>query len=347
MRFLRPELLWLLLALPPVGLLGFALARRRRRALARFAGGSDRLDRFLGEVGAHRRALKGLLLLVAAAFGVLAAARPQWGSRLESVEGRGVDVVVVLDTSLSMACADVAPDRLAVAKYVASNVLEKLAGNRIGLVTFAGRATLSCPLTPDVEAVRLFLDATELDSVPVPGTALADALDAAIRAFGAQPGASGDRSRAVLLLSDGEDHEAGTDEALERLHAVGAVLYAVGVGTREGGPIPVSDAAGADAGYKKDAGGNIVTTRLDEDLLERIAVKSGGRYWQATPSGLEIDDVVAAVSELDTSEYGKVLRTRYEERYQIPLALALIALAAESLIPDRRAGRRSSAEGGA
>ena len=336
MRFAEPDLLWLLLMIPLLALAIGLASRYRRKALERFAGGAAHLDRFSGEVSSHRRVVRALLWLLAAAAIIVAASRPQWGTRLEPITRRGVDVVVVLDTSLSMAAEDVPPSRLGQALHAASSLLRQLAGNRVSLVTFAGKATLLCPLTLDHAAARLFLDSVDVESVPVPGTALADALRVAARALGGSEGGFGGRSRAVVIFSDGEDHEGQVDDALASLKKVGATVYTVGCGTSRGAPIPLRDPERRVTGYKKDREGRVVTTRLDESVLEKLALETDGRHYRATPSEVEIEEIARAMASMDAQEFGTLLRVLYEERYQIPLGLALAALLVEVALADRR-----------
>jgi Ca-activated chloride channel family protein len=280
-----------------------------------------------------------ILLLTALTCGVLALARPQWGAGVETVTRTGADVVLVIDTSRSMAAADVAPDRIGLARQAAASLLDRLAGDRVALVTFAGSAVLACPLTVDQGAVRLFLDAVDVETVAVPGTALADGIRAAIRAFGPGDGKT-TRGRTIILFSDGEDHEGGVDEALEALRRSGVALFAVGCGTERGSPIPERDGPER---FKKDREGRIVTTRLDEGLLTRLAVDSGGRSLRATPAGLEIDEIARAIAGLAGDAASTTLRTRYEERFQFPLALAIVALVAEAFVSETRRGTKRTA----
>lgn len=324
MRFAQPELLWLMLLLPPMFLAGWWSAVRRGRALRRFAGGPRLVSRFTGEVSVHRRAAKLLLLYFALACVILAAARPQWGTRLEPITRSGADVIVLLDNSLSMAAEDLAPNRLEQARNGIDQLLRRLSGDRVGLITFAGRATVACPLTLDQAAVRLFLHVVQVETVQVPGTALAEALGLALQSFGDEPAVQAERGRAVIVFSDGEDHEGGLDEVLEELRGNGIVVYTVGCGTTRGAPIPMRDAAG----YKKDREDKIVTTRLDEGVLERLALETGGNYFRGTTLGQEIDQIAEGLSSMAAGELGTVLRARYEERFQIPLAAALLALLA-------------------
>jgi len=333
MRFAAPELLWALLALPGVAAL-FALgASLRRRALATFAGGEAQAERAAATVSRHRRAVKALCLLLAATAGILAAARPQWGQGTETITRKGIDAIVLLDTSLSMAAADVTPSRLARAVHEASTLIDKTEGDRIGLVTFAGAPALSCPLTIDHEAVRLFLDAADVEAVSIPGTALADAIREGVRALG-PPAAEGSeaKGRALVILSDGEDHEGGLEGVVDGLKRAGIVVYAIGTGTEQGAPIPT----GPSGVYKKDAEGKLVTTRLDERPLRTLALDTGGKYFRATAAGGEVDEIAEALQAMDATGAGTVLKTRWVDRFQIPLVFAFALLFAEVLISERR-----------
>jgi Ca-activated chloride channel family protein len=333
-RFGSPEYLALLVLLPGMALAGWYARARRAAALRGFAGGH--VARFTGQVSANRRALKLLLIYVAWTALALAAARPQWGTRLEPIVRRGADVVLVLDTSLSMAAEDVAPNRLDLARHSLGTLLERIPGDRVALVTFAGEANLACPLTIDHAALRMLLESAGVTSTPVPGTALADALRVALHAFRARPGEPDDRGRAIVVFSDGEDHSGETEPVLEELSRAGIAVHAVGCGTARGAPLPLRESSGLVAGYKKDREGRVVTSRLNEDVLERLALATGGRYFLAAPGEFEIGEIARSLAVLSQGELGAELRTRYEERFRIPLLLGLAALIAEALVGDRR-----------
>lgn len=339
MRFAQPEILWLLLALPLLVLASWISATRKRRALRRFAGGEDSVGRFSGDINPHRRVAKSLLLQLALLATLLAAARPQWGKLVDEVKQAGVDVVVLMDTSLSMAAEDLAPSRLELARDEIDTLLDSLAGDRVALITFAGVPSLACPLTVDHGAVRLFLDAVEPEVVQVPGTALAEAIELGILAFGDPETEGLDRSRAMVLFTDGEDHEGGIDEVLPKLDRAGVVVHAIGVGTTRGAPIPVNGESEGAGRFKKDAEGRLVTTRLDEAVLQQLAFETGGHYYAATAGAREVDELIQTIGGMAASEFGATLRTRYKERYQIPLGVALVALIAEALLGDPRRRR--------
>ncbi len=310
---------------------------RRRRALLRFAGGSAPAAVGLARVNPHRRVLRLLLLVFMVVSALVALARPQWGVGVERVTRRGIDVAIAVDTSLSMATEDLSPSRLGHARSVAARLLGRLGGDRVALVTFAGAATVDCPLTTDTGAVRLFLDALDPEYSAVPGTGLGAGLTRALEALrsGEKTG-SESRSRVVILFTDGEDHEGGIESASGALQQSGIPVHVVGCGTPAGAPIPLRSERGQINGYKKDREGRVVTSRLAESALEALGRESGGSYRRATPAELEVDDLAQILSGLDTGDSGSVLRTRYAERFQIPLLVAFLALVFECGIRDRR-----------
>lgn len=335
MRFAEAWVLWLLGALPVVaGALALA-AWRRRTLLARFAGGPVPAARLASGVSPHVRAVKALLLLAALAAGIVALARPQWGVGLDPVVRTGVDVVIALDTSASMTARDAPPDRLGLARHAASRLVNALEGDRLALVTFAGGAAVVCPMTLDRDAVRVLLEGVDAEWVSVPGTAIAEAMRATARAF--SPGGATERRKVVVVLSDGEDHEGGIEDAIRVLRDAGVVAHALGCGSSRGAPIPEGGDA---AGFHKDRDGKIVTTRLDESTLSALAVSTGGRYFRATPAGSEVDEIVKEIASMEGREAGSILRTRYVDRFQVPLALALAALVGEVFVADRARRRR-------
>ena len=332
MTFLHPNALWWLLLVPVLaGLFAYA-AVRRREALRLFGGGVS------GEaVRARRlRRYRAACLVGAAALVVGALAGPRYGTKLREVREESLDLVVALDVSASMRAEDVAPSRLGRATYELHRLLDGLAGDRVGLVLFAGEAFVQCPLTSDYGAVRLFLDAAGPDLVPTPGTDLAAALVAARRAFeGAETSTREPRPRALLVLSDGENH-AGLGAIADQLEAEGVALFAAGVGTEAGALIPTLR-RGRRTGYKTDEDGARVTSRLDPTALREIG-RAG--YVQIGGTGEGLAPIAERLSESDKTVLATEAFEAYAERFQVPLALALLLLLAErllALLPARAA----------
>lgn len=332
MRFGDPVWLWgLLVLLPALGWL-ILVVRLRRARLRRFAAG--RPERFDRTVDVHRRWAGHLLWLLFLGCACLALARPQWGGGVESIQRTGIDVFLLVDTSRSMAVEDAAPNRLRQAIHAAGNLLRKIPGNRVGLITFAGEPTVQCPLTVDHAAVRLFLEPLGVDAVPVAGTSMAASLRLAVERLEAAP--DPDRGRAVVLFSDGEDHEGGLPEAGSRLAEAGVPVFAVGVGSTRGGPIPLRNAAGALEGYKKDGDGRIVTSRMDEGPLRELTQRTGGRYFAATPAENEIDELARELTSMEGRAFETPWTRSFRERYQWPLAVAFAALWVQGTLGERR-----------
>jgi len=333
MRFARPEFLWLLLLAPALaGGLAVSLARRRR-ALRAFA--QAPFDNHLSTAaGPAVQATRFALLVGAALFLLLAVARPQWGTSLEQVTRRGVDVMLAIDISESMLAEDQTPSRLQKAREEAARLIERLEGDRVGLVAFAGSAGVLCPLTHDTNALKMFLDALSPDLISYPGSSLASALKVASSGFNDEQR----QFKVIIVYSDGED-VVDREEAIEAARAAaaaGAVIHSVGLGTPGGAPIPLRDKSGAIAGYKNDAEGRVVTTRLDEGTLADLASAGSGRYFPATAGEEEIDALVGEIGGMDKKEMQTRLLTQYEERYQLPLAVGLSLLAVESFLTGRR-----------
>lgn len=331
MHFAQPECLNLLWGIPILAALLIWSFRRRRRRLESFV--SAHLVAQLTRDFSRTRALARAGLLVGSfIFGIVASARPQWGVRLETVRRHGVDIIAALDTSYSMNTEDVAPSRLAKAKSEIRTLLGKLKGDRIGLVSFAGAATIQCPLTLDYGAASLFLDIASTETIPEPGTSLAQALRTASKAFIAKER----KYKVLVVFTDGEDLEGDVDSAVKKAKEEGVIIYTVGIGTPEGRPIPVRDAKGDIIEYHRAPGGQVVISRLDERTLAEIASSTGGRYFRATTSGSELDEIYDEISRLEKKELESRLVQNFEDHFQYPLALAILCLLLEAWVTEKR-----------
>ena len=322
------HLFWLI---PILGVFYGWAFRQKRRAMRRFA--EDALaEQLVRGVGQAKQKLRVVLFLVFLAFAFLALIRPQWGTKLETVKRAGVDIVIALDTSLSMETQDVVPGRLEKAKHEIRSLVDALQGDRVGLVVFAGTSLVSCPLTIDQNAVKLFLDIVDTQVVPRPGSNIGDAIRSAAEAFDAK-----DRSHKVMILvTDGESLEGDPLAAAREAEQAGIVIYSIGVGTGSGEPIPIRDERGSVIGYKKDEDGSVVVSRLDEATLREISSITGGQYYRATPGEDEVGKIYQAVSQMDKKEFESKIYLTYVDRFQIPLGIALFFIFVESLISDAK-----------
>jgi Ca-activated chloride channel family protein len=325
--------LWLLglLALPLLVLGEAWITRRDRERTARLVA-RPLWARVLRRPPERWRFLRLALLLVGAAGILLALARPQWGIVREKVEREGVDVVLVLDTSGSMATEDVAPSRFFLARAAFTALVSRLEGDRFGLVAFAGEAYPLVPLTLDADAVGLFLETMEPGIVPAPGTSLGRGLGKGLDLFVDKER----RNKVMVLVSDGEDLEGDVDEAVSRARDAGVVVHTVGVGTEAGQPVPDFDREGNRVGFKKDEKGAVVVSHLEMSSLESIARGTGGRAFRITPADTSLSALASAIEGMEGKTLAREYSYRRKERFQIPLAAGLIALALGLLLPPPR-----------
>lgn len=332
MLFGRPELLHLLWFLPVLAAVAVLAAWGRRRRVARW--GDSGLWRRLSPSRSNAfRAIRYTLAVTALGLAVVAAARPQVGAQLVQVDRRGIDVVIALDVSLSMEATDVVPNRLERSKQEVRELFDGLQGDRMAVVLFSGDTFLLCPLTLDVAAANLFLDAVDVDVLPVPGTNLEEALAGALAVFDEEPTG---RGRAVVLFTDGEGHVGDPRATAEQIREQGIPVLTVGVGTPGGEPIPLFDGGGRRVGYKKDRAGNVVLSRLDEAVLRDVAEITGGRYFPATLQGHEVREMLDYLGKLERGELGDAFRRRVEERFQVPAGIALVLLLVALITPEAR-----------
>jgi Ca-activated chloride channel family protein len=322
-----------LLLVPGLALFLLWTARRRERALAEFVAAAL-LPAVAPDLDRRRRRLGGALLVAATLCLVAGVAGPMWGFRWQEVRREGIDLVVAMDTSRSMLATDVKPNRLARAKLAVEDLLAELGGDRIGLVAFAGTAFVQCPLTLDYGAFRQSLEAVEVGLIPRGGTALGAAIDAALDAFEGRQG----RHQALVLITDGEDHEGKVKEAVKRAADRGVKVYSVGIGTADGELVP-----GDGGAFVKDRKGQVVKSRLDEETLKQIAVDTGGVYLHAAGAALGLSELYRDyIATMEKRELATTLERRFEHRFQIPLAIAFALLLAEPLVGDRREPARGA-----
>ena len=331
MRFAQPEFLYLLAAAPLI-ILFFVVRFRHRRDVLRKLGEPELLDRLSRSTVSGRQSVKAALVLLTLVCFALALARPQFGTRSETVRQTGFSVMVALDVSNSMLAEDVRPNRLVRAKYAVRSLVRKLQNDRVGLVVFAGSAFLQCPLTADYSIVELFLDGIDTQTVGTQGTAIAEALRIAGQSFRQDHRGY----KAVVLITDGEDHQEDPAAIAGELAAQGIRVYVVGIGTPLGVPIPVKGEDGMVAGHMRDRSGEVVMSRLDEFTLRHIAEATGGAYYRASPGGEEMDLVYDTLASLERAEFESREFTQYVERYQYILLFGLMLLVADTVIRDRR-----------
>ena len=271
-----------------------------------------------------------VLSCAALCFIILAIARPQWGNKKRKVIQEGVDILFLLDTSKSMLTKDILPNRFEKARMKIKTYVKRLESDRIGLVVFSGSSYLQCPLTMDYSAFMLFLDSVEVGIIPDKGTSLADALMTAIASFQGQER----KYDIIILLSDGEDHEGGIGKIAEKITNLGIHTYVIGVGTKDGMPIPTGGSGNV---FKKDLSGNVIISKLEENNLRKISQITGGLYCPLTNSDRDIDIVYNHIKLLEKKELSKKMIIQREDHYQIFLLIALLFLVIELVIYKKKA----------
>jgi Ca-activated chloride channel family protein len=341
MRFLNEEWLWALLLLLPLGLLYFQAARARRRDLSAL-GELQVLEKLVPGHRPRRRVLKAVLQLAGLAFLALTLARPQFGTRVELAKREGQDLMIAVDTSSSMLAEDMKPNRLARASIFVQQLLERLQGDRVGLISFAGDAFVHCPLTTDYGAARIFLEEALSGINPTRGTDLAQAVRVGVSAF---PQEDEPGHRMLLLLTDGEDHGGKAVSAAEDAARQGVRIDVVGFGALGGQPIPLYDERGDKAGFKKDKNGEVVRTQLDEETLREVARVTRGTYCRASADQDCIDGLLQELSGMGSREIEEQRVTVYEDRFQYPLMLSLCCLITDAFISTRAGQRRRRRQG--
>ena len=279
-----------------------------------------------------RQRTKAILLMVGLTLVVFSLARLQFGTHQEMLKREGLDIVVALDLSNSMLARDMLPNRLEKAKQEILGIIDRLRGDRIGLVAFAGEAFTQCPLTLDYASARFLLAAMDQNSVSTQGTSLKAALETSTKMYDHET----KKHKVMLLLTDGEDHEPGTIEAAEQARTAGVKIYTVGIGNPAGEPIPIVDRNNKQVGFKKDEKGEVIMTSLDEATLQKIALTTGGKYYHATAGEIELDRIFEEIAKLEKKELEGTLITRYDDRFQWPLLLALLFIVGEFFFSERK-----------
>ncbi len=332
MRFYDPDYLWLFAAIPLIVILLILMAKIRRRTIVK-VGKPETVDRLFGSINRQAGILSILMFFSGIIIIIAALARPQYPGGVEKVETRGGKIVIALDVSLSMLATDFQPNRLEKAKREIIGLIDRLQAQTIGLVIFAGEAFVQCPPTVDYSAFRLFLDVADVGIISDTGTNLADAIEESVKLL--DDGSPMDK--AVIIFTDGESFEGNARKAASEAAKKDIRVYAVGVGSTAGRPIPVG--AGESTGLKKDQEGEIVISRLNVEELTAIAEEGDGKFFRATPGEAELDDIYADIKGLKGEEREKKYRILYDEKYKWLLLPGIVFLSAANFVPQRRKGK--------
>ena len=324
-RFANIEFLYLLILIPLLAAVLAFVSMRRKRLLARF-GNVELLKTLMPDFSRSRQRLKAALYLVALTLLILAAARPQLGSKLREVKAEGVEMMLVVDVSNSMLAEDFEPNRLERTKYAIQKLFESLKQERVGLVAFAGEPKVQLPITSDYRMAQAFTRRLSTSLVAEQGTAIGRALELAMLSYSSQS----ERSRVMVLITDGENHEDDAIEAAEKAAAQGIKIYTIGIGTPEGAPIQI------DGEFVRDEEGEMVVSKLGEQMLEQIAATTDAAYVRATKQSIGLEEIVKSINAMERTELTTMRYEEYNEQYQYLLGAALLLLLLDSLILSRR-----------
>jgi Ca-activated chloride channel family protein len=331
LKFEYPLMLHALWGVVALVLFYTAVFKQKEKALKKF-GHLQMIMKMMPGYSLKRRIWKTILFIMAYIFLTVGLSGPQIGTRMEEVKRTGVDIMIALDVSLSMHAEDIKPNRLQKAKHEISKLIDLLEGDRIGLLAFAGMAHIHAPLTLDYSAAKLFLNMMDINLIPVPGTAIGAAIRKSMEAFNRK-----DRKhKALIVITDGEDHDTQPIEAAEAAAKEGIRIYTIGLGSANGAPIPVYDKFGKPAGFKKDKNGSVVTTKLDMETLQKIAYLTEGKYYISSAGETELAEIFADINKMEQKELKSKQFTQYENRFQIFILIGLILLLFEMFLPETR-----------
>lgn len=327
-RFANPEYLYLLFILP-VLVVGFILLNIQKLKAVKKLGDLKLIKRLMPELSLKRSYLKFWLIFAVIVFGVIVAARPQFGTKIEKVDKKGIELVIAIDVSNSMLARDVNPDRLTKAKQILTRIIDERKNDKVAIVVFAGEAYVQLPMTTDIQSAKIFLENIDPSLVPVQGTVIGSAINIAMNSF------TNDKEvdKSIILITDGEDHEDNGVQLAEQAAAAGIQINVVGVGSPEGSPIPVSPTSNE---MKKDNEGNIVVTKLNEDMCKQIAQAGKGMYVRADNSNNALKSLQAELDKLQKKNVEGSAYSEYDEKFQFFAWCMLILLLVEICIFDKK-----------
>ncbi len=328
-RIANPEYLYALLVIPALMIFFWYARIRRKKALALF-GQKEILSVLMPNVSPGRPVLKFIIMLLALSSIIIGLARPQFGSKLKTEKRKGIELIIALDVSNSMMAEDIEPNRLERAKRAISQLVDKLSNDKIGLIVFAGDAYTQLPITADYVSAKLFLSSISPQMVPTQGTAIGAAINLGIKSF--NPQFTG--SKAMIIITDGENHEDDAIGAATEAANQGIVIYTLGMGLPQGGPIP--EYSGGRKSYRKDKQGNVIVTKLDEAMLQKIAEAGKGAYIRANNSQVGLNNLFSEVNKMEKSELETQIYADYDDKFQYFIALGLFLILLDFMILERR-----------
>ncbi|MEC7646105.1 MAG: VWA domain-containing protein [Bacteroidota bacterium] len=321
LRYEHIEYLNLLFGIPILILAIILYSKWKKNALTLF-GDIKLLNKLTHSLSKTRYQIKNIFTILIFILLIIGISNPQIGTKMEEVKREGVDLIIAIDLSYSMMAEDIKPNRLKRAKQAISNLINKLEGDRIGLIVFAGEAYVQLPITTDYSAAKLFLSTVNTTIVPTQGTEIAKAIDLSIESFDMENG----QNKAIIIITDGESHDENAIESAKKANEVGIFVHTLGMGLSKGGPIPIYNKYGTRTDYRKDREGNTIISKLNENLLKQIANAGKGTYVRANNSKAGLSSLFAEINKMEKKEIGTMVFTNYKDRFQLFIGLALLIL---------------------
>jgi Ca-activated chloride channel homolog len=316
--------------IPVFIVISWLVSRWRKKALASF-GDTAVIQQLFPDVSRSKRIWKFVLYMLAFSFLIIGLINPLVGTKLEEVKRKGADLMICLDVSNSMKAEDLQPNRLGKAKQALSKLIDKLEGDRIGLIVFGGEAYVQLPITTDYSAAKLFLESISTDMIPTQGTDIRKAIEMAMTSFGKDEG----KNKAIVIITDGENHEEDAINAAESAVEKGITIHTIGMGSAEGAPIPVYK-DDVREGFRKDKEGNTIVTKLNEQMLQELAAAGNGIYVRASNSDTGLNNILDAIDKLEKKQFESKMYSDYEDRFQWFIAAAFVLLLIETFMTERR-----------
>lgn len=331
LRYDNIEFLYLL-ALIPLLIIGIIMySKWQKNSILKF-GDINLLNQLMQSHSIFRKKIKNTLFVLAITFLIVGLSNPQVGTKMEEVKREGVDLMIAIDLSYSMMAQDIKPNRLERAKQAISRLIDKLEGDRIGLVVFAGEAYVQLPITTDYSAAKLFLSTVNTSIIPTQGTKIANAIDLCSKSFDKENA----QSKAIIIITDGETHDEEAIESAKKAKEEGIYIHTLGMGLTKGGPIPIYNKYGSTSEFRKDRQGNVIITKLNESMLQEIALAGEGTYIRANNSKSGLSSLFEEINKMEKKEIGTMIFTNYKDRFQIFIGISLVLLILNLFFLERK-----------
>tara|TARA_B100001175_G_scaffold209038_1_gene177450 strand:+ start:952 stop:1983 length:1032 start_codon:yes stop_codon:yes gene_type:complete len=331
LRYDNIEFLYLLVLIPLLIIGIIMYSKWQKNSILKF-GDINLLNQLMQSHSIFRKKIKNTLFVLAITFLIVGLSNPQVGTKMEEVKREGVDLMIAIDLSYSMMAQDIKPNRLERAKQAISRLIDKLEGDRIGLVVFAGEAYVQLPITTDYSAAKLFLSTVNTSIIPTQGTKIGNAIDLCSKSFDKENA----QSKAIIIITDGETHDEEAIESAKKAKEEGIYIHTLGMGLTKGGPIPIYNKYGSTSEFRKDREGNVIITKLNESMLEEIALAGEGTYIRANNSKSGLSSLFEEINKMEKKEIGTMIFTNYKDRFQIFIGISLVLLILNLFFLERK-----------